>query len=329
MRQVDTIDFHMHRIDIDLRRIDLNLLVTLDALLTTRSVTAAARRLGLGQPATSHALRRLRDLLGDPLLVRAGRGLEPTPRAEALAAPLARLLRDAEQLLRTETTFDQRRSRRVFRLVCPDLTLPFLPEILGAITPVAPRVRVEVRQPGTTSAAEALIAGGDDLALAPPQADVPGLIQRSLGTVRWAVFARADHPALARRHPGADPRLGLAAWLRHPHVVVRTGSSSPSLVERAIAEAGHARQVGVQVPSFLAAALVVARTELFLAAPRVLLAPLARSLGLVVLDPPIALPPVPAVALWPERLHLDPGHRWFRDLVTAVVGDVLSSANPS
>jgi DNA-binding transcriptional LysR family regulator len=305
-----------------LRDVDLNLLVALDALLATRSVTAAARRLRLGQPAMSHALGRLRTLFGDPLLVRAGRGLEPTPRAEALTAPLGRLLRDTEQLLRVEESFDPARSRRAFRLVCPDLTLAALPDVLAAIAAVAPHVRLEVRQPNA-GAVEALASGGDDLALSAqpgPAADAPGFVQRTLGTIDWAIFLRARHPlALARAR-----KLTVAAWLAQPHVVVRTGSSSPSLVERVIAAAGHTRHVGLVAPGFLAAAQVVARTNFVLAAPRQLLAPVAAELGLVTRAPPLALPSIPAVALWPERLHLDPGHRWFRGVVADVLARVLA-----
>ncbi len=140
------------------------------------------------------------------------------------------------------------------------------------------------------------------------------MMQRTLGRVHWAIFGRTGHPAMRK------PRLPLAAWLAHPHVVVRTGNASPSLVERALAAAGRTRHVGVVAPGFVAAALVVARTDLLLAAPRQLLAPLARELGLVQRPPPLALPAVPAVAIWPQRLHLDPGHRWFR----GVVGDVIT-----
>ncbi|HUQ04583.1 MAG TPA: LysR substrate-binding domain-containing protein [Kofleriaceae bacterium] len=304
----------------DLRNVDLNLLVALEALLSTRSVTAAARRLRVGQPAMSHALGRLRALFGDPLLVRAGRGLEPTPRAEAIAAPLGRLLRDASELLRVEESFEPARSRRAFRLVCPDLALPALPDVLAALAAAAPLVRLDVRQPNAGTL-EALAAGGDDLALAAAAglADAPGYVQRTLGTVDWALFLRARHP-LALAH---KKKLPLAGWLAHPHVVVRTGSSSPSMVERIIAAAGHARHVALVAPGFLAAAQVVARTDFVLAAPRQLLAPVAADLGLAVRTPPLALPSVPAVAVWPERLHLDPGHRWFRGMVADVLTRVL------
>ncbi len=299
---------------------DLNLLVALEALLETRSVTAAARRLRVGQPAMSHALGRLRAVFGDPLLVRAGRGLEPTPRAEALVAPLGRVLRDAAELLRVEASFEPARSRRTFRLVCPDLTLTALPEVLAALVAAAPHVRLDVRQPGV-GAIEALAAGGDDLALAaaPAVADAPGYVQRALGQVDWAIFLRARHP-LAVAH---KRKVSLAGWLAHPHVVVRTGSSSPSMVERVIAGAGHARRVGLVAPGFLAAAQVVARTDLVLAAPRQLLAAAAADLGLVVRAPPLALPAVRTVAVWPERLHLDPAHRWFRGVVADVLARVL------
>ncbi|MEZ4251049.1 MAG: LysR family transcriptional regulator [Polyangiales bacterium] len=130
-----------------LASLDLNLLVALDALLQEGSVTRAARRLGLSQPATSHALARLRELFGDPLLVRVGRGLAPTPRAEALRAPLERVLADVRRLLRERPAFDPATSRRRFVLLCPDLLAPLLPELLTVLEHDAPGVDLAVEQP--------------------------------------------------------------------------------------------------------------------------------------------------------------------------------------
>lgn len=301
--------------DFDLKKIDLNLLVTLDALLTERSVTAAARRLGVGQPAASHALARLREAFGDPLFVRSGRTMEPTPRAEALRQPLARLLVDVQHLLTQQPTFAPEHSTRTFRLACPDLLGPFSADLLAALHAQAPRVGLAVidSRQGPTEAAR---TGRYDLALGGPGPGGSGIMQRTLGRVRWCVLARRDHPV------AAGP-LTLERWTAWPHVLVRTGSSSRSYIEAALSAVGVERRIGIEVPSFLSGPLVVARTDLLLTAPQALVDVLLEPLGLVALDPPIEVPDVPIVACWPERIHADPAHRWFRGVVAGVVADVL------
>ncbi|MCA9705270.1 MAG: LysR family transcriptional regulator [Myxococcales bacterium] len=289
--------------------IDLNLLGALDALLREGSVTRAARRLGIGQPAASHALGRLRELFGDPLLVRAGRSMVPTPRAEALREPLARLLADAARLVRHELAFDPAQTTRSFVLVCPDLLAPLLPRLSARLHAQAPRARLEVRDRGLDDD-QALERGLADVALGPEPAEGVGLRTRGLGTLHWGVVARCDHPALGRGR-----RLSARAWAEHPHVLVKTGSSSRSFVGAAIERAGLSRRIGLVVPTFLSALVAVAETELFFAAPRELLRPLLPRLGLVVVAPPIEIPPLPIAALWHERYQADPAHRFLRTLV--------------
>lgn len=300
--------------DIDLAGVDLNLLVALDALLAERNVTRAAARLGRTQPATSHALGRLRELLGDPILVRSGRGMVPTPRALAIAEPLARTLADVRRILGEEGAFDAATSTRTFRLACPDLLAAFLPELLASMSEAAPSVGLAVRAPdGDTAGA----LGSTDLALAPANVEASGLMRKVLGRVTWVVLAREGHPGVGRR-------LTLARWCAHPHVQVRvTDGGEASFVDRALAAAGVERRVSLHVPSFLVAPEVVARTDHFFTAPRELVAPIARRLGLVMHRPPLAISPVPVAAYWHERTHADPGHRWFRDVVGGVVTDVL------
>lgn len=296
--------------DVDISGVDLNLLVALDALLAEAHVTRAARRVGLSQPAMSHALSRLRELFDDPLLVRAGRGMVPTPRAEALRGPLARVLGDIGRLVRETGAFDPATSTRAFRMLCPDLLSPALPDLLSAMSVEAPRVRLEVRPLGP-----GMDLGAADLALSRPQAEGPGLTTRTLGQLTWAVLARRDHPA--RRRFGRD------AWLRYPHVQVATGSGSASVVDAALARARMERRIGVTVPGFLVAPEVVARTDFFFTAPRELIAPVAERHDLALLRPPIAIDPIPVVALWHERVHADPAHVWFRSVVTRVVTSAL------
>jgi len=295
--------------DVDVSGVDLNLLTALNALLDERSVTRAAQRLGLGQPAASHALARLRELFADPLLVRSGRGMIPTPRAEALREPLMRLLADADRLVRHRLEFDPATSNRGFMIVCPDLLATLLPRIVARLRREAPRTHLEVihRSGDERSALE---QGRADLVLGPAPDDGPGLRIRGLGAVRFGVVARRGHPGLAR-----NGQLRAHAWTSFPHVTVRSGSSSRNIVAGALASAGLAREVALVVPSFLAALVVVAETDLFFAAPRELLHPLAARLDLVVVTPPISVPPVPVAAVWHERFDAEPAHRFLRTLV--------------
>ncbi|HJL15024.1 MAG TPA: LysR family transcriptional regulator, partial [Sandaracinaceae bacterium LLY-WYZ-13_1] len=320
----DGLDPHMCLIDnnhtqmheVNVRAFDLNLLVALDALLEDRSVTRAARRVGLSQPAMSHALARLRTELGDPVLVRAGRAMRPTPRAERLREPVRRVLADVERALRDEGRFAPATSSRRFSLTCPDLLAPVLPDLLGSMTAQAPGVRLEVfPQPGP----DLSLAG--DLALGPAGREGTGLMSRTLGRVRWAVVGRRGHPAFRGR-------LTVAKWTRYPHVQVRTGDGNPSIVGEALARAGVRRTVGLVVPSFLAAPEVVARTDHLFAAVRELVEPVAERLGLALKRPPVALDDVPVAMFWHERMHADDGHRWFRDAVADVIDGLLARPRP-
>ncbi|HEU4535661.1 MAG TPA: LysR family transcriptional regulator, partial [Polyangiaceae bacterium] len=295
-------------------RVDLNLLVALGALLERGSVTGAAGALGLTQPTVSHALARLRALLGDPLLVRAGRGMVRTPRAEALEPAVRRLLADVRRLLADDLGFDPAASARSFRVACPDLLVAFLPALLGRLSREAPRVRLEAAPPplGPAGLVALLGEGALDLAVLGVQDEGPGLVQKALGSLRWCVLARRGHPALKGK------RLELDAWLASPHVIVRAGDGLGA-VGRALARSGLERRVGFVAPSSLVAAHAVAHTDWFFAAPRELVGGLAADLGLVALKPPLALPLLRVALLWHERMQADPGHRWLRELFAELV----------
>jgi DNA-binding transcriptional LysR family regulator len=304
--------------EIDASSLDLNLLPALLLLVEERSVTRAARRAHRTQSAMSHTLGRLRDLLGDPILVRAGRHMEPTPRAAALMEPLARLLGETRRVLAEGGAFDPATTTQKFQLLAPDVLAPLLPALMARLQHAAPHVRLELATSDTRDVPGELDAGRADLALAPLFGDTPALIARRVGAVSWCIVMRRDHPA-------ARGRFTALKWSAHPHVVVRTGSDVPSLVGRALEQAGIARRVMLVVPGFLAALHAVAETDLLFAAPRELAAPLARPLGLVLCQPPISLPKVPVGALWHERMHGDAAHKWFR----GVVVDQLLSQLPS
>lgn len=306
----------MHEIDIS--QIDLNLLTSLDALLAERSVSRAARRLGVGQPAASHALARLRELLGDALLVRVGREMVPTPRGEALREPLARALSDVVRLLRHESRFEAQTSERGFRLICPDLLAPALPRLVEALHRHAPKTTLEILAGGPDEGAH-LEAGAADVALGPTKREGPGLVTRGLGAIGFGIVARQGHPALSRA-----TKLSARAWAAYAHIVVQTGNRSPSLVGQAVERAGLDRRIGVRVPSFLAALFVCAQTDLFFAAPRELVTPILDPLGLRCVRPPIDITDVPVAAHWHERFQDDPAHRFFRELVIESLESTLA-----
>lgn len=290
---------------------DLALLAALDALLTERHVTRAAARLGITQSSMSHQLARLRARMGDPLLVRVGRSMALTPRAEAMAEPLRAALAALRGIVAAGAPFDPATSDRAFTLACPDLLAPALPDLLGALHGEAPGVVLHVVAPGPETRAS-LADGRVDVALGPTPAEAPGYVMRALGSLRWCVLARRGHP-LARR------RATAAAWGLYPHVVVRQNAREPNRVGAAIEAAGVKRTVGLTVPAFLAVPWVLARTDMVFTAPRELVAEVARALDLAVIDPPVALPRVAVAALWHERAQADAGHRWFRERVVATL----------
>lgn len=311
----------MHSVDTSV--LDLNLLAALDALLAERNVTRAARRLGLTQSSTSHALARLRTMLGDPLLVRSGRQMVPTPRAESLQAPLTRALAELRRVVHTSGEFNPKTSTRTYSLGCPDLVAGLLPDLTARITHAAPRVHLDVVLATGQDVYTSVASGTIDAALAPaPEQPIPGLAQRIVGHVSFCVLARKKHPALGPRKP-----WNAEVWLQYPHVVVRTGSVGSGFVGSALARLGKPRNIGMTAPSFLVAPFVVAQTDMFFAAPRELTVDIARRLNLEVLSLPIPAAVARVALLWHERFSADPGHTWFREHVAQTARAQLQRAD--
>jgi DNA-binding transcriptional LysR family regulator len=309
MAPIDGIEANMRAVDVS--QVDLNLLVVLGALLEHGSVTGAAKQLGLTQSTVSHGLARLRDVLGDPLLVRVGRGMTPTPRAQALAPAVARLLRDIRMVLSGDVGFTAATSKRVFSVASPDLVAAAFPELLGRLGREAPHVRLEMTPPPADLGA-ALADGSIDLGVLPARTEGAGLVQRVIGTVSWCVLARKGHPAVKKN------KIDLPTWLSTPSVLVRTRDGRGELL-RELATRGHHRPIAFIAPSFLAAVQAVAHTDWFFAAPRELVGGLAAELSLLMIEPPAAVPKLRIAVVWHERMHADAGHQWLRELVTEVV----------
>ena len=290
--------------DIDIKNLDLNLLVALEQLLRHRSVTRAAEAMGRSQSTISHALARLRLAFEDPLLVPGRGGMVPTPKAEALQAPLGRALAQVRGLWQEGPEFDPQETRRTFSIAAVDAVGALMPELLGWLREEAPLARLRLRQRALGDPQEALSTGDLDLLVDRPPEGGAHLRQASVGRVRWLSYVRAGHPLV-------QGELTQARWLKVPSVQIITGTLSRSLVDVVLESAGAERQVGAEVPGFLLGLHAVAGSDLMLTGPHIL-APLAQGLGLVAIEPPLALPELPVCLLWHERFQRDAAHRWFR-----------------
>ena len=301
---------------VHLEGLDLNLLVALRALLAERHVTRAAARVGLSQPAMSHALARLRGLLGDELLVRTTSGMKPTARAEAMALPLERALEDLGRVLAAPETFEPARSMRTFRIATNDyMELVLFPRLLARLWREAPGIDVRVRniEPRPhEELAEARIdlAMGVSVQLATPEPPQGTRVQR-LVSDRFVCVVREGHPTVKKR-------LTLDEFIALPHALVAPRGESGSVVDSALAKLGKKRRVAVEVPHFLVAPHVVRETDVVLTLAARVANSLGPLLGLRQLAPPIELEGFSMSMIWHDRQHADPAHTWLRGVIASV-----------
>jgi DNA-binding transcriptional LysR family regulator len=293
--------------------VDLNLLVALDALLAERSVTHAAARVGITQPAMSHALARLRDLCGDPLLVRTPRGMLPTPRAEALATPIRRALADIEGALQADARFDPHAAQRTFTLATTDYgELVVLPPLLAHLSREAPGVDLRVG-PVPDDLSGALERGDVDLAIAFIRRDASAAIRtRKLVDDRFVCVMRKGHPATKRP-------LTLERFVALRHAMVAPRGRAGGVVDDALAARGLTRHVVLALPHFLATALVVARSDLVATLAERIARLFAVSHGLAIVKPPLELRGFSIHACWHERRNADPALAWLRNAVADAI----------
>ena len=307
----------------NLSNLNLNLLVALNALLRDKSVTQAARRTHVTPSAMSHSLAELRRVFDDPLLVRSGRGMVLSPRAESLRAPLERWLADAKRLISDRGSFDPRSAERHFVIAAPDfLAALVLPLLVERAARDAPGVSFEVVPSARRSNAWMLESGEVDLALGAVVADAPRIRRLHLATEGFACAARKNHPRLTRG-------LTLDAYTELSHLVITLGDDSrPTWIDEALAELGRTRRVALKVRYFSAAPLIVANSDLIMTGPRRLIDYFAKLLPLATYVPPLELPTYPEEAYWHERFDADPAHRWLRDLVEHATASLGAKTRP-
>jgi DNA-binding transcriptional LysR family regulator len=294
--------------------VDLNLLVVLAVLLDEASVTRTAARLGRTQSAISHALDRLRVTLADPLFVRSGREMIPTPRAEGLRAPVAALTAGLSDLLLGAPTFDPARSDRRFRVTASDyVQLVMMTPLVQRLRKMAPGVSLEIHGP-KGRLLERLSRDELDFSFMVYLEDQASLHARKLFTDRFVCAVADDHPTVRRK-------LDRATYLRLPHVLIAPLGGPSGQVDRELARTGEARRIAVLVPDFMMAPRILRGTDLVLTLPE-RVARLFVSEGVTILEPPIALPAIAAHLVWHERVSRDVASLWLRAQIEQVARDL-------
>ncbi|MFN3198290.1 MAG: LysR family transcriptional regulator [Bradymonadia bacterium] len=299
-----------------LSQIDVNLLITLDVLLETQSVTGAARRLGLTQPAVSQALGRLRSMLDDPILVRRGSRMAPTPRAQSLAGPLRRILSDLQALIADQPRFDPATSTAAFTMFINDYVgLVVLPPLMATLRQIAPGIDLRCRPVAFDTLTSELDRGDVDLALGvlPPHPD--SIQSAPVIDESFVCLLRPDHPAL--------PHFDLATYADLGHLLVSPrGQRRGGVVDDRLAEQGLSRRVVVEVPYFLAAPFVLAQTDLVTTLPSRVAGALSAPHGLVQRPPPLPLNGFSINMYWHMRYDREPALTWLRGVITEVCAEL-------
>ncbi|NUR57301.1 MAG: LysR family transcriptional regulator [Catenulispora sp.] len=294
---------------------DLNLLRVLDVLLQEGSVTRAADQLGTSPAAVSRQLGRLRRAVGDPLLVRAGQHLVPTPRAEQLRDQVSALLAAADDVLRPGAGFDPAAQHRTFRLQASELLSAALaPKLLAGIAAEAEAVNV-VFSPEALEGGPALRQGWVDVEVGVLGNLDPEILTRPLITTGLVGVARAGHPLFAKR-------LDVRRFAAFGHIGISRTGRIRGPIDTLLQARGLARRVPVVVPSHTAALLLARDSDLIGLWPDGWLPQAVAALGLRTFPIPLPLDAVEFGMAWHPRTDTDPGHRWFRNQVAAALSTI-------
>lgn len=282
---------------------DLNLLTALEALLRTQSVTRSARELGLGQPAVSHALGRLREELNDPLLVRAGRGMVRTPRADALSPQVTELLAQVRRTLEEPDHFEPAAHRGELFIAAGDYAVvSVLHSWIRQLLELVPGLDVRL-MPISTTSQDDLERGELDMLLTPLG---PG----NSGRFKHALLCHDEFQVVFNRGAAPEGKLTAEQYADLRHVVAAASRDPRSMVDRALAELGLSRRIALTVPNYLSMLPALLRSDLVGTLPRRLF--VGGGPALDFREPPLVLPRIELHLLWHARLDADPRQAWLR-----------------
>ena len=307
---------------VNLSRIDLNLLVALDALLTECSVTRAAARVGLGQSAMSHNLGRLRTLFGDELLTRSSEGMRPTPRALALIDPVRIALAQITTLVSQDRVFDARTADRLFKIGLPDSVEVLLgPALLAHFCEAAPGIRLRLYT--IDRLFDELDAGRLDLAVG-----IGDLADGAMHHKRRLLSTDTYLCMFNARRVGISPPISLEDYVRLPHVLTSLRKGERGVVDTALASLGLTRTVALTTPRFVAVPFLVAGSPVVTTMHAKLARYFAAALGLSLSPAPVDLPEISFSLLWHASFDHDPAHMWLRRTVLHVAAEMEREHGP-
>jgi DNA-binding transcriptional LysR family regulator len=299
----------IHRIHgMDIRSVDLNLLVIFDAMARHRSVSRTAEAVGLSQPATSAALARLRLLFDDALFVRAGAQMEPTPRALELAPAVQRVVHAIQSEILQEAAFDPPGAERSFTILTPDIgEVAFLPGVIRRLRQEAPHVRLQAVSRPRSAAAQALEAGQADLAVGFfPDLQKAGYFQQALFKTSYACIACA-------RNDAAPARMTAKQYLAARHIVVRPDGRE-HLLDQFLEDKGWHRHVTVELSHFMSLLALLPGSDLIATVPRDIATVVGRHVPLKEIELPFRTPQIQVQQYWHRRMQNDPANKWLRGL---------------
>ncbi len=298
---------------------DLNLMRVFDALLEDGNLTRAGFRLGLSQPAMSHALGRLRKLTGDTLFVRVPSGMQPTEAALKMAPAVREGLRLLDGAVVGDTRFDPLTCDRTFQILMSDIgELVYLPRLLRRLEEIAPQVTIRALQLPREAYAEAFLSGEADLAIGFLPGLRAGFYQQRLFSDTYVCVVRKGHPRIGRK-------LSLEQFVAESHVLTEPGgsryrtmtyqTSTTTLIEQHLASRGLSRRIALRVPHFMVVPDIVESTDLIATVPSYVIRHSASRDGLKMLQLPIDLPQFEVKQFWHQRSHEDPANRWMRGVI--------------
>jgi hypothetical protein len=304
----------------DTPKIDLNLMQVFDALMHENNLTRAGFRLGLSQPAMSHALAKLRKLTGNSLFVRVPSGMEPTDFALRIAPSVNEGLKLLIGAVEVDAPFNPLRCDRTFQILMSDIgELVFLPRLLNRLVQVAPNLVLRVIQLPREAYQDALASGEADLAIGFLPALKTGVYQQRLFTDTPICLVRSDHPSIRKG-------LSLSQFCNASHVVIEppgsrlsgnsVQTSTTSLLERHLSSLAITRRVVLRVPHFTVVPAIVQQTDLITTLPSYVLSYTRNLPNLKTFKLPFAVPSYDIKQFWHERKHKDPANRWLRAIVS-------------
>jgi DNA-binding transcriptional LysR family regulator len=299
----------------ELKDIDLNLLVIFNQLLIERNVSKVAENLGLGQPAVSNALARLRKLFGDELFLRTSSGMQPTPFADQLAESIGYALGMIHGAINVKNSFDPATSKRRFSIGMTDIgEIHILPGLMEKIPELAPSVSISTVRNTAINLKDAMEAGHIDLAIGLLPQLKAGFFQQRLFTQHYVCMFRDGHPLDKKKVLASD-------FYEADHVAIVSTGTGHGMVDEILDKNLAQRKVKLTVPHFVAVSRILQSTNLIATVPERLAEHMAKPFGLKYIPHPVKLPQIAINLFWHAKYHKDPANQWLRGLLFKLHAD--------